>query len=379
MLKKTTETVGQVKKRRKPLMIILIAVGILLALVALTFAGLRLIVPAIIRANHQIESPGIDQMEMVEIGGIQQALYFRGQNVDNPVILWVHGGPGNSMMPFLHLFQYEWENDFTVVHWDQRNVGKTYLANDPEVVLQTMSAERVLEDVHEVTAYVKQQLNKDKIILMGHSWGTVLGTMAVQTFPEDYSAYIGVAQVVNMADNERVGYENVLELAKAAGNQKDVEALEAVAPYPPSEYDPSYFEAMMTVKTYQSKYGLSINMNLGSIIRILATPYYSLNELKNTTLVNPNAFSNQGDVMRFLMEEADTRIYGADYQIPVYYIMAENDHVSPYPPAKEFFDEIVAPDKQIFSVPDSGHLPFLENKAEFDRILLEEIKPKIAR
>ncbi|WP_236879629.1 hypothetical protein [Clostridioides difficile] len=89
---------------------------------------------------------------MVESGGIQQALYIRGQNADNPIILWVHGGPGNSMMPFLQLYQYEWENDFTVVNWYQRNVGKTYFENDPAAVLQTMSAERVLTTVQQVTA-----------------------------------------------------------------------------------------------------------------------------------------------------------------------------------------------------------------------------------
>lgn len=363
--------------RKKVLKILIITLCSLVAVFVLAFAGLRLIAPAIIRANHKIEAPGIDRMELMEIGGIQQALYFRGQNVDNPVILWVHGGPGNSMMPYLQLYQYEWENDFTVVNWDQRNVGKTYLANDSEAVLPTMTAERVLEDVHEVTAYVKKQLNKDKIILMGHSWGTVLGTMAVQTFPEDYSAYIGVSQIVNMADNERIGYEKVLELAKAAGNQKDIKALEAVAPYPPSEYDPSY-TALMTVRTYQNKYGISVNIDLGNIISILATPYYSFNELKNSSIFSPlKVLSDQGDVARFLMEGADMRDYETDYQIPVYYIMAENDYVSPYPLAKEFFDEIMAPDKQIFSIPESGHLPFIENKAEFDRILLEVIRPKV--
>ncbi len=349
----------------------------LIAVFVLAFVCLRVVAPTIIRANHKIEAPGINRMELVEIGGIRQALYFRGQNVDNPVILWVHGGPGNSMMPFLHLYQYKWENDFTVVNWDQRNVGKTYLANDPKTVLPTMSAQRVLEDVHEVTAYVKKLLNKDKIILMGHSWGTVLGTMAVQTYPEDYSAYIAVAQVVNMANNERIGYEKALELAKAAGNPKDVKALEAVAPYPPSAYDPSY-KAMMTVRTYQSKYGISVNMSLGNIISILATPYYSFNELRNSSIVNPlKTLNDQGEVARFLMEGADIRDYGANYEVPVYYIMAENDYVSPYLPAKEFFEEIVAPDKRIFSIPNSGHMPFVENKAEFNRVLLEEIALKV--
>lgn len=358
---------------------LIIILCFLVAIVVMVFVGLRLIAPVITRLKHKIKAPGIDCMELVEIGGIQQALYFRGQNIDNPVILWVHGGPGNSMMPFIHLYQYEWEQDFTVVNWDQRNVGKTYLANDPEAVMQTMSAERVLEDVHEVTAYVKQQLHKDKIILVGHSWGTVLGTMAVQTYPRDYSAYIGVAQVINMADNERVGYEKTLEMARASKDQNAIKALEAVAPYPPIKFGPDYVANMKIVRTYQSKYGLSVNMSFGNIIGILATPYNSFAELKNAMFNQENVINSQGDVLRFLVDEADIRTYGASYPVPVFYIMGENDYNSPYLPAKQFFDEIEAPDKRIFSIPDASHLPFLDNKAEFNRVLLEEIAPKLRR
>lgn len=350
----------------------------LAAVFVLVFAGLRLVAPAIIRANHKIKAPGIDRMEMVEIGGIRQVLYIRGHNAGNPVILFLHGGPGNSMMPFIHMFQYEWEKDFTVVQWEQRNVGKTYLANDPKAVLQTMNVERVLEDVHEGTTYIKQQLNKDKIIIMGHSWGTVLGTMAVQTFPEDYSAYIGIAQVINTADNERVGYEKTLEVAKAAGNHDDIKALEAVAPYPPSKYGTDYLADMITVRTYQSKFGLSVNMDFGKIVSILAAPYYSFRELRYSSYFNQqNVLDAQGDVLRFIIEEADMRNYGVDYQVPIYYIMGENDYNSPYHLAKDFFDEITAPNKRIVLIPDAGHMPFLDNKVAFDRILLGEIAPKI--
>ena len=160
--------------------ILILFVGLIL----LTFFGIiRGIIPTATRANHRINTPnGIDQMEMVEIGGIRQALYFRGQNAENPVILVLHGGPGFPLMPFLHGFQYEWEHDFTVVHWDQRNAGKTYFANDSKAVSGTINAQRVLQDAHEVTLYIKQKLNKDKVIVMGHSWGSVLGTMLVQTY-----------------------------------------------------------------------------------------------------------------------------------------------------------------------------------------------------
>jgi pimeloyl-ACP methyl ester carboxylesterase len=367
------KTAGENKKRpSKPLRICLWAFGFLAALPILTFSVLRLVYPAVLRERHKISTPGIDQMELVEIGGIQQALYFRGEDVSNPAILFLHGGPGSSEIPFLHTFQYDWEKDFTVVHWDQRNAGKTYYANDPEAVLPTITAGRVVDDAHEITAYIKQKLNTDKIVIMGHSWGSVLGTMLVQKYPEDYSAYIAVGQVVNMRDNERTGYETVLEAARTAGNQADVAALEALAPYPSDTYDEEMKSKLIRLREYQIKYKLATGMQ---ILPAAVSPYYSLSELMYFLTVD--SLKYQGDLMRFLTEEYDARGYGTEYSVPVYYIMGENDYQTPYPLAKEFFEEISAPEKRFFSVPDAGHFTMMENQAEFTRILLEEIRPRI--
>ncbi len=370
------ESVGESKKRqRKPLKICLWVLGVLIAVVALAVVGMRVVYPAILRESHRIEAPGIDQMELVEIGGIQQALYFRGEDTANPVILFLHGGPGSPEMPFMHTFQYEWEEDFTVVQWDQRNAGKTYYANDPDAVLSTVTADRVLEDAHEVTGYIKQKLDTDKIVIMGHSWGSVLGTMLVQTYPEDYSAYIAVGQMVNMIDNERVGYEKVLEAARAAGNQNDVAALEALAPYPEEDFDVSFNNKISTLRGYQIKYGLGTGLELETVLPVLVSPYYSLSEMMYFLSVDAQKY--QGDLMRFLLEDYDARNYGTEYSIPVYYIMGENDYQTPYPIAEAFFEEITAPVQHFFSVPDAGHFTMLDNKTEFDRILLEEIRPTL--
>ena len=367
--------IAETKKRgREPLKICLWALGALVALIVLASVTMRFIYPAILRESHSIAEPGIDQMELVEIGGIRQALYFRGEDTANPVMLFLHGGPGSSEMPFIHTFQYEWEKDFTIVHWDQRNAGKTYYANDPEAVLPTMTAERVLEDAREVTAYIKQKLNKDKLVIMGHSWGSVLGTMLVQAYPEDFSAYIGVGQIVNMMDNERVGYEAALEAARAAGNQSDIAALEALAPYP-GNYDESFNSRIVEVRGYQTKYGLATGMELGTILAAGTSPYCSTGELMYFLTVD--ALKYQGDAMRFLMEDYDARNYGVEYSVPIYYIMGENDYQTPYPIAAAYFEEISAPEKRFFSVPDAGHFTMLENKEEFTRILLEEIKPAL--
>ena len=343
----TSKTKRSVKSKIKRVvkMFGIIFTSLITFILMIFFGIIRGAIPAITRANHRINSPnGIDLMEMVEIGGIQQALYFRGQNAENPVILVLHGGPGFTLMPFLHEFQYDWEYDFTVVHWDQRNAGKTYFANDHKAVSGTIDAQRALLDAHEVTQYVKQKLNKDRIIIMGHSYGTVLGTMLVQTYPEDYSAYIGVGQAVNMKDTIRIGYEKTLEAARAAGNQSDIDALEALAPCPPpGGYDETYQKRVLELQKYQDKYKLGMGYEL--IIPLLTSPYYSLGDLRFILLDDK---SSQGDLMRFLVEDFNVYDYGLSYSVPVYYIMGENDYQTPYPLAKELFTKIIAPDKAFF-------------------------------
>ena len=206
---------------------------------------------------------GIDLMEAIEIGGIKQVLFFRGQNKDNPVILFLHGGPGFANIPFIHKFQYDWEKDFTIVNWDQRNSGKTLAANDPKIVADTLTIERVVADAHEVTQYIKQKLGKEKIVILGQSWGAALGTMLVQKYPEDYSIYIGTGQPINGVGGERIGFERALEAARTAGNQKDVDALMALAPYPPTSFDESIFKKAEEVRKYQAKYKLAVYAGLG--------------------------------------------------------------------------------------------------------------------
>ena len=337
---------------------------------------LRFIYPAILRFVHKIGAPGIDVMETVEIGGIRQALFFRGQNTENPAILLIHGGPGGSQMQFIHNYQYEWEHDFTVVNWDQRNSGKTHYANDPEAVRGTINAQRALKDAHEVTQYIKQKLGKDKIIIMGHSWGSVLGTMLVQAYPEDYSAFISVGQITNMTDNERVGYEKVLELARIAGNRKDIAVLEAITPYSKQKgYNDASIKQMRVLRKIQGKYNLAMIVDIKTTIAANTSPYCTSREIAHYVAVEQKYY--QGALMHFLMEEFDIYNYGTNYAIPVYYIMGENDWQTPYPLSKEFFEKITAPDKAFFSVPDAGHFPMMDNKAEFTRVLLEGIGPLI--
>ena len=210
---------------------------------------------------------------------------------------------------------------------------------------------------------------------MGHSYGSILGTMLVQTYSEDYIAYIGVGQGVNMRESVRVGYEKTLETARAAGNNNDIAALEALAPCPPLEgYDDTYRERVLALQTYQNKYKLG-DGGYGLLIPLLTSPYYTLGDLGFLRSFLVADMSSQGDLMRFIVEDFNVYDYGLSYSVPVYYIMGENDYQTPYTLAEELFAQISAPDKAFFSIPNAGHMPMIDNSVEFTRVLLEEIKP----
>jgi pimeloyl-ACP methyl ester carboxylesterase len=135
-------------------------------------------------------------------------------------------------MPEDYTFQSPWEDYFTVVEWDQRGAGKTYTANDPNTVAPTMTLEQMTSDAEEVVRYLQKTYSKKKIILMGHSWGSILGVRLSQAHPEWFYAYVGVGQIVNMRKSEKIGYDFVLAAAKDLHNEEAVKQLEALAPYP---------------------------------------------------------------------------------------------------------------------------------------------------
>lgn len=350
-----------------------LVIGLTLAALIVGAFLLRLIYREVLRAQHNISTPGIDLMETVQIGGIQQTLYFRGQNTENPVILYLHGWPAATEMQFLHGFQYDWEDTFTVVHWDQRQAGKTFLANNPDEV-GSPTFDRMVEDAWKVTQYIQNKLGKDKIIVLGHSGGTILGKALVQSHPQAYSAYIGVGEVTNYLENDRIGYNLVLEKAKEAGNKKDITELEELGAYLTDPYDSSVFMRMAQVRQYQSKYGVGTGVDMNIILLALRSPYYSLREV---SVLFGNVWNYQVELFEYAFTEYDAENLGTSYIMPVFFIRGENDFVVSKELEETFFEKIQAPDKHRFLVPEAGHMTMMDNPKEFTRILLEEIAPLI--
>src|SRR5580658_10203202 len=164
---------------------------------------------AIIAEAQAIAPGGINERKAVDIGGIKQWISVRGNNPANPILLFIHGGPGSPMMPESWVFQRPWEDFFTVVQWDQRGSGKTFSAADrrPD---PSMTVEQMQADAEQLIDLLRLTYGKKKIFLVAHSFGSVLGVRIAQHRPDALYAYIGIGQVVNAIQNETVGYQESL-------------------------------------------------------------------------------------------------------------------------------------------------------------------------
>jgi pimeloyl-ACP methyl ester carboxylesterase len=155
---------------------------------------------------------------------------IRGRKRDNPALLILHGGPGFAMSPTPRNFLYTWTNEFTVVHWDQRGAGKTFGrsgALDP-----TVTIERMVSDGLEVAEFVRKKLSQPKIVIVGISWGSMLGVQMAKARPDLFYAYVGTGQAVNRGKYRALAYSELLAEARARNDQQAIGELAANGPPP---------------------------------------------------------------------------------------------------------------------------------------------------
>jgi len=174
---------------------------------------------------------GIERNETVRIGGIEQFISIRGRDRRNPVLLILHGGPGFPELALAWWNTRALEEYFTVVHWDQRGSGKTYLLNDPKQIAPTMTPGQFVLDAEELTGWLRRDLSKDKIFVLGHSWGSYVGLKLAERRPEWLHAYIGTGQATNTPESERRGWAYAMAAARKVNNQDAIRELASIAPY----------------------------------------------------------------------------------------------------------------------------------------------------
>lgn len=186
----------------------------------------------VIRELRRILTPqGVERNETVKIGGINQFVSIRSHDRRNPVLLFIHGGPGFPTTPLAWWGTRGLEEYFTVVHWDQRGSGTTYLINDPKTVAPSIKPERFVDDTEELVAWLRKEFSKDKVFVLGTSWGSYVGLKFAERRPEWLHAYIGMGQAINSPESERRGYAFALSTAEKTDNKEALADLRSIAPY----------------------------------------------------------------------------------------------------------------------------------------------------
>ena len=327
--------------------------------------------------ERAITSPGgIESLEAVKIGGIDQWIEVRSQNVNNPILLFIHGGPGIAFIPLAGAFQGPWEKYFTVVQWDQRGSGKTYTSNDRELQRRTMNVPQMEQDTVEVVNYLRKRFNREKIFVLGHSWGSLLGLWLAHEHPEMIYAYVGTGQVVSMGQNEALGYKDALQEARKRHNEQAIKELERIAPYPSANAD---FEKVATVRGWEQEF-LGPPSNVADftdarriLTDVVSAPEYSLADDYNWIHGQQSLFSVK--ILLAEMTKIDLNQLGLDFRTPIIFLEGRNDPYCRPSLIQEYSQAIKAPQKEFVWFENSGHFPFFEEKQKFADELVQRVLP----
>ncbi len=303
---------------------------------------------------------GVESLEEVELGGVEQSILIRGADRDNPVLLWLHGGPGVPAMPLAHRYDGELVEHFVVVHWDQRGAGRSY---DPGLTEADLTTERYVSDTHELVEKLEGRFGEEKVYLVGHSWGSALGALAVERHPEDFHAFVGVGQLVDNRESDEIAYAHALEEARRRGDGEALAALEELGP-PPWE----------TLEQGSEFAGL--NAELGGVthrpvpnqvVTAALSPAYSLGDV----YASARGARFSVDAMLDDLDQIDLLKQAPRLMVPVYIFQGRHDYATPWPLAERYFEALEAPrGKDLVWFGRSGHALRAEEPKKFDEELL---------
>lgn len=328
---------------------------------------------SIIREARKIVSPnGVEELLEIPIGGTKQWISVRGRDRGNPVLLMIHGGPASPEMPSSWFFENGWEDYFTVVQWDQRGSGKSYNSNDPEIIRPTLTAERMVDDAGEVVQFLRKRYGKDKIFVLGHSWGSLVGISLAHAHPEWLHAYIGSGQIINEQEGERVSYADTLRAAEAAGNPVAIQELKAIAPYP--EADGSLpIEKIGTERKWSIifgglTYGRSTYDYYENLFKL--SPEYTEQDV---AAIDKGSALSLGPLLPVLAGFNYSKF--TRFKCPILLFEGRHDDTTPSVVAARWLERVRAPGKKFVWFENSSHMVMVEEPGRFLVHLVQDALP----
>lgn len=326
---------------------------------------------AIVADIGKIVTPnGVQENFEATLGGARQVVNVRGSDKDNPILVFVHGGPGAVEMPFAWAFQRSWEDVFTVVQYDQRGAGRSYPLNNPATLAPTMTVERYRDDAIELIELLQKRYGKRKIVLMGHSWGSVVGLSVAVKRSDLLYAYVGVGQGIDFREGEKAGMAWTRAKAVAAGNTEAVAAIDALAPYPQGDFTIAKADGW---RKYAIPYG-SLMYNKPDLNLYFQTPRLSpeYSEADRKAWGKGSEFSVTTLWPR-LADVSFTKVKTMD--VPIVFLLGRHDYTVPSPVAAQWFGQVKAPSKKLIWLENSAHMPMVEEPGHFFAALLRDVLP----
>jgi pimeloyl-ACP methyl ester carboxylesterase len=364
---------GGGSRRVRPVVVAAAGLGAVLGLAALRFA-LPAGTPPIRSREPSGTTRSVAALEKVSVGGTDQWILVRSQDVRNPLLLFLHGGPGTSQLTSNRRNTRDLERHFTVVNWDQRGAGKSYAA-----IADTgrMTIDQFVEDTGELTRYLLQRFHQDRVVLVGHSWGSIIGILTAARWPELFSCYVGIGQVADMADGEASSYRWTLEQARRHHDRRAVETLAQIGPPP---YRGDWRKAVVAQRRLLGRFGGEVHGSRSGALRLVLGSLVLSREYTLGDRINffRGVMGSMGLLWQELLE-VNLQETVPELRVPVFFVEGRHDHESPAELAEQYFAALAAPSKELVWFENSAHLPNAEEKERFTRFMVEQVLPVATR
>jgi pimeloyl-ACP methyl ester carboxylesterase len=344
---------------------------VLVGLLSLVFIS-RLAYRSYLRSSTQLETPnGISSLEEITLGGLKQWIFIRGADQKNPVLIFLHGGPGEPVLGISSSRHLDAEliKHFTVVHWDQRGAGKSYNSDIP---VNSMTFDRWVEDCNELIDYLRDRFNTKKVFLVGHSGGTLLGIKVAHEYPEKIHAYVGVAQIINNYEQQEISYDFIVEEAEKSGDAKIQNAIKAIGPPPYGTPEKEHEKARYVIRYGGFIHDNPIKQMAFIMLCYLTSPEYSLFEGLRTM---------SGKGLNFTMNARYEEIKDINFtkeiqsiKVPIYFFVGKYDMITPTVQVEGFYNSLDAEKgKKLAIFDNSAHLPIIEEKKKYQELLVNVV------
>ena len=316
------------------------------------------LLPAVARADT-----GIDESKFVWLGGLRQWIGIKGKDRANPLLLVVHGGPGDVQWPYEDRFA-PWEENFTVVQWDQRGAGRTFARNGKST--PDVNLDRIVKDGLELADTLKGVLGKNKIILLGHSWGSMVAALMAAARPDLFAAYVGTGQVESWKVMVQSQFDLILAHARAVQDTATIKELEAIGTPDPTNTH-QYFTFS---RNFRSLWAQTDQDWIKTIIALMrAHP----NDKDWQAIDEGQLFTD----VRVLPDQVktDLAVQAAHIGTDVVIIQGADDVITPTKGAEDYFNRLDAPHKELVLIPGAGHFAYLTHGAQFLAALTGKVRP----